>query len=167
MINPNDSIRFTNVVSKRYRFNYRDMDKAMVEFRNEIDKRGVSAKGPLFYSLNNVPTDKMMNVEFFMPIEQHRFETDEDIYFHSYFGVDNMISISVYANFEKNTQIAYAALLNFINENKLKQVTPIFHVILGNETMEYVVIKVGVISIEENENSESQLKSDANGNEQH
>lgn len=153
MINPNDSIRFTNVVSKQYRFYYEDMDKVIKEFLGDIDKKGAVVEGPLFYSLNNIPMDKMMNVELFMPIEQDKFEIDKDMCFHSYFSIENMVSIYMYANFEKNTEIAYAALLNYIDENKLKQVTPIFHILSGDQTMQYVVIKIGVISDEEDEKS--------------
>lgn len=71
MINPNDSIRFTNVVSKQYRFYYEDMDKVIKEFLGDIDKKGAVVEGPLFYSLNNIPMDKMMNVELFMPIDKN------------------------------------------------------------------------------------------------
>lgn len=160
MINPNDSIRFTNVVSKKYQFYYTDMDKAIKEFLNDIDRKGAIIKGPLFYSLNNVPMDKNMNVELFMPIKQDKFKIDKDMYFHSYFSIEDMVSIYVHANFEKNTEIAYAALLNYMDENKLNQVTPIFHILSGDETMQYVAVKVGVISDEENENDEKESPTD-------
>lgn len=153
MINPNDSIKFTNVVSKKYRFYYEDMDKVLKEFLNDIDRRGAIIKGPLFYSFNNIPMDKNMDVELFMPIEEDKFQIDKDMCFYSYFSIENMVSIYMYANFEKNTEIAYAALLNYIDENKLKQVTPIFHVILGDETMRYAAIKIGTISDEKYEKS--------------
>lgn len=160
MINPNDSIRFKNVVSKKYSFYYEDMDKAIEEFLDNICEKGAVAKGPLFYSLNNIPMDKMMNVEFFMPIEQDKFEVDNGVYFHSYFSIENMVSIYICDNFEKNTEVAYAALLNYIDENKLKQVTPIFHVILGDETMRYAAIKIGTISDEKDEKSVQELSTD-------
>lgn len=151
MINPNDSIRFTNVISKKYHFYYEDMDKAIKEFLNNIDRKGAIIKGPLFYSLNNIPMDKMMDVELFMPIEQDKLEIDKDMCFYSYFSIENMVSIYIYANFEKNAEIAYAALLNYIDENKLKQITPIFHVLSGDQTMQYVIIKIGTISDEKGE----------------
>lgn len=145
MINPNDSIRLTNVVSRKYRFYYEDMEEVIKEFLDNIYKKGAVVKGPLFYSLNNIPMDKIMDVELFMPIEQDKFEIDNGVCFHSYFSIENMVSIYICDNFEKNTEIAYAALLNYIAENKLKQVTPIFHVALGDETMRYVAIKIGTI----------------------
>lgn len=160
MINPNDSIRFTNVVSKKYQFYYKDMGKVIKEFLSDIEKKGAIIKGPLFYSLNNIPMDKNMNVELFMPIEQDKFEIDKDMCFYSYFSIEDMVSIYMYANFEKNTEIGYSVLLNYMDENKLEQVTPIFHVILGDETMRYVCIKVGVISEEENEDNVEESSTD-------
>jgi len=157
MINPSDSIKFRNVISKRYRFYYKDMEEVMEQFLNDIDRKKATVKGPLFYSLNNVPMDKIMNVEFFMPIEEEKIEIDEDMFFQSYFSIENMVSISMYDNFETNTEIAYRVLLDYIDDNKLKQVTPIFHVISGDRTMQYVFIKMGVTQEKKEEQSEYKL----------
>ena len=156
MVNSYDSIRFRNVISKRYRFYYEDMGKVMEEFINDIVKKNISLKGPVFYSLNNVPMDKMMNVELFMPVIQDKVEIDDDMFFHSYFSIENMISVYMYANFEQNTEIAYRMLLDYIDENNLKQATPIFHVLSGDKTMQYAFIKVGVTDKKEEKQVEQQ-----------
>lgn len=144
MVNPNDSIRYTNVISRKYSFHYDDMELGMKDFINDIMKHNVSLKGPLFYSINNIPMDKIINVEFFMPIKEDKVTLMEDMSFHSYFSIENMISYSLYSNFETDTELVYRILIDYMKENKLNQVTPIFHVISGDRTLQYAFIKIGV-----------------------
>lgn len=146
MVNPNDSIRFTNVVSRKYRFRYKDMEEVMKDFINDLMKQKVTLKGPLFYSINNVPKHKKINAEFFMPIKEDTVTLMEDMSFHSYFSIENMISYCLYSNFETDTELAYRILIDYMKENKLNQVTPIFHVLSGDRTLQYAFIKVGVFN---------------------
>ncbi|MDQ0272733.1 DUF5085 family protein [Cytobacillus purgationiresistens] len=148
MINPNDSIRYTNVVSKKYRFHYKNIDAIIKEFLAEVVQKNINIKGPLFYSINNVPMDEMVNAEFFMPIVQDHIIQNNDLYLHSYYAVEEMISICIYNQIEKTTEIAYHMLLDYMNQHQLNQVTPFYHVISGDETLQYVFIKVGVSKIE-------------------
>ncbi|MBA4535591.1 DUF5085 family protein [Bacillus aquiflavi] len=149
MINPNDSIRYMNVVSKTYHFHYNDIDDIMKRFLTEV-VQNTMIKGPLFYSINNVPMDEMVNAEFFMPIEEDHLELGNEMYFHSYYAVEDMLSICLYDQFEKHTEVAYHMLLEYMEQNDLTQTTPFFHVISGDETLQYVFIKVGVYKKNEN-----------------
>lgn len=144
MINPKDAIRYTNVVSKTYRFHYKNMDDIINQFLFELVQQKVTIKGPLFYSMNNAPMDEMVNAEFFMPIEEDNLEVMKDTYFHSYYSIEDMISICLFDQFEKNTEIAYYMLLEYMELNDLNPTTPFFHIITGDETLQYVFIKVGV-----------------------
>jgi Domain of unknown function (DUF5085) len=117
MINPNDAIRYTNVVSKTYRFHYKSIDDMIRSFLNELVQHKATIKGPLFYSLNNVPIDEMVHAEFFMPIEEDHIEGMKDMYFHSYYAIEDMISICLFDQYEKKTEIAYHMLLDFIDKN--------------------------------------------------
>ncbi|ADU31802.1 DUF5085 family protein [Evansella cellulosilytica] len=144
MINPMDSIRYKNVVSKRYQVYYRDLDSVIEEFVTEIVEQEGTLKGPLFYSLNNIPLDEIMQIELFMPIEEDDMALLDGQYFHSYFSVEDMISLCLFDEFETKTEIAYRALIDYIEEQQLKQITPIFHVVSGDETLQYMFIKIGV-----------------------
>lgn len=144
MINPHDSIKLTNVVSRKYHFHYKDMELSIADFINDLVKLGVTIKGPLVYSLHNVPMDEMMNVEFYMPIEEDHVQIPDNMSFQSYFLIDNMISTVDLVNEEASTEAAYAKLINYIEENHLQQATPIFHVVSGDQTLQYVFIKIGV-----------------------
>ncbi|WP_257349845.1 DUF5085 family protein [Pseudalkalibacillus decolorationis] len=144
MINPNDSIRFTNVVSKKYRFHYNDIDDVIKRFLNELVQQKATIKGPLFYSMNNVPMDEVVDADFFMSIKEDSIKLNKDMYFHSYYSIEDMISICLYDQFEKNTEVAYYMLLEYIEKQNLNQVTPFFHIITGDDTLQYVFIKVGV-----------------------
>ncbi|WLR42818.1 DUF5085 family protein [Bacillus carboniphilus] len=143
MINPTDSIRFTNVVSKKYRFHYKKVDDIIKQFLEEMVQLQIHIKGPLFYSINNVPMDEMVNAEFFMPIEEDDIDQKNGMHLHSYFAVEDMLSICLYDQFEKTTEVAYSMLLAYMEQHQLNQATPFFHVISGDETLPYVFIKVG------------------------
>jgi len=143
MINPSDSIRFINVVSKKVRIHFNEMDATLFEFVEEIRKQKGMVKGPLFYSLNNVPMDEMMNVEMFMPVYEDSLSLPEAMSFHSYYSVENMFSICVYHDFEKFTEQAYRMLFEYMEENNLQQATPIYHVLSGDRSFPYMFVKIG------------------------
>ena len=63
MINPKDHIRYMNVVSRKYRSHYQDFDAALKDFMEELISINVTLKGPLFYSINNVPMEELVNFE--------------------------------------------------------------------------------------------------------
>ncbi|NLM35634.1 MAG: DUF5085 family protein [Clostridiales bacterium] len=144
MINNQDSIRYRNVLSRKYRFHYSDMNKAIEDFMEKLSELKATGKGPFFYSLNNVPMDEIMNVEFFMPVREDYVDTKDIMEFHSYFSIENMISHSIYDKVEQNTELVYRLLLDYIEENELQQVTPIFHVMSGDRSFPYIFIKIGV-----------------------
>lgn len=143
MINPKDYIRYMNVVSRKYRSHYQDLDEALKDFMEELVSMNVTLKGPLFYSINNVPMDEMVNFEFFMPIEKDSI-IQEDLQFHSYYSIEDMVSITIYNNIKQETEIAYKLLLEYIEENQLQQATPIYHIISGDDEFQYMMIKIGI-----------------------
>lgn len=144
MINPSDAIRYTNVLSKNFRFHYKNIDSIMKQFLNEVIQQRATIKGPLFYSINNVPMDEMVEADFFMPIEEDSVEVMKDYYFHSYYDIEDMLSICLFDHFERDTEIAYHMLLEYMEQNGLNQTTPFFHIITGDESLQYIFIKVGV-----------------------
>ncbi|WP_338470833.1 DUF5085 family protein [Niallia sp. XMNu-256] len=144
MINPNDHIRYKNVISRRYRYHYHDINNVMKEFINDLVQLNVTFKGPMFYSINNVPMDEIVIGEFYMPIEEEFVEGLQDMEFHSYFSIEDMISICIYDDLERKTEMAYLALFQHIEKNNCRQTTPIFHILSGDETLQYMFIKVGM-----------------------
>lgn len=99
--------------------------------------------GPVFYSLNNVPKDKKMKVEFFIPVKEI-VDTKDEMKFHSFYSVEQMISMRITNDFEHKTEEAYSALLQFIQSQNLIQLTPPYHII---DTVDnaFVTIKIGYI----------------------
>lgn len=154
MVNPYDQLQASNVISKTYTFHYKQWDTYLSEFLKEISSMGVTIKGPLFYSINNVPKDEIVKVEFFMPVEEYLPSLDSDMVYRSYFGFDNMVSITDFSHDETETitEEIYARLLYYINTNQLQQITPIFHVLSGDEEFTYTIVKIGV---EEKENADA------------
>lgn len=48
MINNQDSIRYRNVLSRKYRFHYSDMNKAIEDFMEKLSELKATGKGPFF-----------------------------------------------------------------------------------------------------------------------
>lgn len=143
MMNPQDHIRYSNVVSRKYRFHYHDLDMAINDFIGDLNNLAVTFKGPLFYSVNNVPMEEKVNIEIFMPIEEDSIGQAENLQFHSYYSIEDMVSITIHNNIEQETQIAYKLLFEYIEENELQQATPIYHIISGDNDFHYMMIKIG------------------------
>lgn len=146
-----DSIRYTNVLSKKYSFHHHDMNEVIEGFFDDIVKSTATVKGPFFYSINNVPTDEIVYAEFFMPVEQNDVDVPEGMFFHSYFNIEDMVTFCVYERVEEATEIAYGHLIAYIHQNRLRQVTPIFHVVSGDHSLQYVSIKIGIAPAEKEE----------------
>ena len=144
MINPNDSIRFSNVLSRSYRFHYLDMNEALEDFLHDVGSLKATVRGPLFYSIHNVPHDEIVNAEFYLPMEDDWIKPVDDMRFHSYFSIENMVSLCIAENIEAKTEAAYKLLFDYLEEHELEQATPIFHVVSGDETFQYSFIKIGV-----------------------
>lgn len=136
-----EKIAYQNVVRKREKFYYTEMESRMQAFVSDIVNAGYSIKGPLFYSLNNVPLDKQMDIEFFMPIVEGTFDL-KGYRFSSYFVVESLIKIRVTHDFDKLTEQAYAMLLLSLEENDLDINTPFYH-ILPSDGSAYIEIYLG------------------------
>ncbi|RJX39128.1 DUF5085 family protein [Paenibacillus pinisoli] len=149
MVLVGDSIRFTNVISKKYYYHFNDMKTVMESFINEIIGVHATVKGPLFYALYNVPLDEMMMAEFFMPVEEDQVELPEDMRYHSYYNIEDMLGVAIHKQFETATEEAYASLIQYMNLNGYTQITPIYHLFSGDNTMQYVHIKIGYAPAEE------------------
>lgn len=143
-INSNDFIKKSNVVSKQYVFNYKDIEKVIVDFCNTIKRNNLTPKGLCFYSIYNVPLDENMVTEFYMEVEEKIIYELDDLKYQSYFSIDNMISTCIYGDFYTKTEEAYYSLIKYMEKNQLIQSTPIFNVISGDRDLQYTFIKVGV-----------------------
>jgi hypothetical protein len=76
-----------------------------------------------------------------MPVEQSYVPEDMDLHFQSYFYINQMLMTRVKGNFEINTEFAYQKLLQYVIDSEYKIVSPIFHVMRGNDEMQWVVLK--------------------------
>ena len=142
MIFLRDSIHYEHVLSRQCEFHYKDMGKNLEDFLAEIKKMGVHPGGPVFYALNNVPQDENMKVEFFLPIKEETVSVGEMKY-HTYYSVENMMSIRVLEDFERKIEEAYAAMLKLMEAENLQQVTPPFHILDQAGGQNFVTIKIG------------------------
>ncbi|CAG9614502.1 hypothetical protein BACCIP111899_03735 [Bacillus rhizoplanae] len=144
MIIEGQSIAYTNVVSKEYYFHYTDMEEAIEDFMSEIAKANLTVKGPMFYALKNVPTDENMYIELFMPVNEDKIPASETIQFRSYYYVDEMLMKRYTGDYEKLTEYVYAEMLQYMEDNQLDMISPIYHIFSGDESLQYVEVKIAV-----------------------
>lgn len=142
MINPNDQIQLCNVVSHRYHIHSTQMEETLKQFFNEVEQAGATVNGSFFYAIHNVPFDEMLQLEVFVSIEENHFEK-QNFRFHSYYSIDDMISINVVNNFEQYTEKAYVLLFEYLQQHQLLQNTAIYHVVHNDVSFPYMTIKIG------------------------
>lgn len=148
MIIEEQSIAYTNVISKEYYFHYTEMEEVLKEFMSSIIDANLTIKGPMFYALKNMPSNEMMYIELFMPIKEEKIPQLEDMRFRSYYYVDNMLMRRYTGDFEKLTKHVYAEMFQYIEKEGLTMVSPIYHILSGDEALQYVDVKI-VVDFEE------------------
>lgn len=142
MICLKDSIRYERVISANYQFYYKELGTYLERFLAELREKGAHPNGPFFYALNNVPKEERMKVEFFLPVREET-KTGAGMKFHSYYAVEQMMSVRIRNEFEEKTQEAYSAMMHYMEAAKLIQVTPFFHIVDRVGTQTFVTVKVG------------------------
>jgi hypothetical protein len=141
-ITPGERLAFQNVVSSRAQFHYSELAERFDAFTADVVALGGEPRGPLFYGLNNVPTDGIVDVEMFLPIRQNTFPGEEGLRFHSYFEVSPLLRGVVTGDFERQTEVVYARLLATLEANDLEMNSPFFHV-FQKDVSPYALVYVG------------------------
>ena len=77
-----------NVIKKRKTFHVSQMRNELDAFMTAIYEAGGHPAGPIVYSLNNVPYEGNMDIEFFLPLEEEFLEV-KGMKFSSYFEYYN------------------------------------------------------------------------------
>lgn len=144
MIREHQKLTYQNVVTKGYHVHYSEFDQVMKEFLTDVDKAGAHIKGPFYYALWNVPMDEKMLVELSIALHDTTFSSDdEDMRFHSYVEIDPMVVERLSENYEKLTEFAVGGLINYMIEHNLEQSTPIYFIYSGDESVQFVDVKIG------------------------
>ena len=136
-----DVFEARNVVRKRRQFHVSQMREELDAFMTAIEHAGGHPAGPIVYSLNNVPHDGYMDIEFFLPLEEENIQI-EGTTFSSYFEINNVIMASVDHDYEKLIKEVYARLLWTLEQNGKNQNTPFYH-ILSPENSGKVTVLLG------------------------
>lgn len=147
-----EGLAYQNVVSSRAEFHYTETAEYLDRFASRISAKGYDPKGPLFYSLNNVPMDEMVDIEMFLPIHQSTFTAEEGLWFHSYFEVSPLLRGVVKGDFENQTERVYAELLATLEANELRMNSPFYH-LFRREIPPYALVLVGYVDPKEADES--------------
>lgn len=151
MVITEESIMYRNVAWYSYVFHYSEFDQAVNDFNERLVNANLTINGPLFYALHNAPVDEMMYVDICIPVEQSYVSSRHDLNFQTYYLIDDMLSTRVIGNFEKETEVAYERLFTFSFVNELKIVSPIYHILRGDEEVQWVDVKIKVLDSSEDE----------------
>lgn len=126
-----NKLAYQNVVRKRAIIHYSGLEEQYKAFVCGIVDAGYTLKGPSLYSLNNVPTDEIVDIEMFFPIVENIFEL-EGYDFSSYMELKSLVRRIITDNFETVTEYAYTELLSVLEINQLEINTPFYHKIPMN-----------------------------------
>ncbi|WP_018662586.1 DUF5085 family protein [Heyndrickxia acidiproducens] len=144
-----ETIAYRNVVWHTYDIHVSQFEMALEDFNEKLTAAHLTVKGPLFYVLYNIPFDERMLIDIYMPVEQSNIPKDSDLTFQSYFYIDQMLMTRVKGQFASDTEKAYDELFRHVIENDEKISSPIFHILRGDEEIQWVEIKIKVFKEEE------------------
>lgn len=117
-----------NVIKKRKTFHVSQMRNELDAFMTAIYEAGGHPAGPIVYSLNNVPYEGNMDIEFFLPLEEEFLEV-KGMKFSSYFEINNIIMVTLNHDYEELTKEAYTRLLWTLEKNNREQQTLFYHIL--------------------------------------
>ncbi len=143
MILMQDGIYKQNVISKKDMFYLKDMKEHLVEFIQEVQKLNVTMNGKVFYMISDIPSNEIMKVEFFIATNNEVKERPSGFRFHSYFGIENMLSVRVRMGKDDGIMSAYNEISEIITSRGIKRTTGFFHILDEVKGENYITIKVG------------------------
>ncbi|RIJ63198.1 DUF5085 family protein [Rummeliibacillus sp. POC4] len=139
-----ETMMYKNVVWHTYEIHFSQFELVMEDFNEKLVKANLTIAGPLFYALHNIPFDEKMLIDIYIPVEQTHIPKDSDLFFQSYFYIDEMLMTRVRDNFEVKTEKAYDELFQYAIRNDYQINSPIFHILRGDDEGEWVELKVRV-----------------------
>lgn len=143
MILMQDGIYKQNVISKKDMFYLKDMKVHLEAFIKQVKELNVTTNGKVFYMISEVPSNEIMKVEFFISVKEEVKEVPKGFRFHSYFGIDSMMSVRVKMNKSQGVMMAYNEILETVNSRGIKRTTGFFHILNEVKGENYITIKVG------------------------
>ncbi|KYC64979.1 hypothetical protein B4096_2927 [Heyndrickxia coagulans] len=90
-----------------------------------------------------------MLIDLYMPVEQSSRPKNPALTMQSYFYIDGMLKTWVKGQFQTEVEKAYDELFRYVMEHDYKISSPIFHILRGDEEMQWVEIKIKVFKDEE------------------
>lgn len=151
MVIEGERIMYRNVVWHSYEIHYTDFERALDDFNDKLVHAGLSINGPLFYALHNAPLEEIMNIDFYIPVEQTYVPRDTRLLFQTYFYIDGMLMTRVKGDFQKNTEFGYEKIFTYAIENELQICSPMYHILRGDEDIQWVELKLKVFAEDEEE----------------
>jgi len=142
MCNLHDFMHYSNVVSKSYLVPKDRSELAIQDFLAETFGLGLKCVSLPFLTIDILEND-MLRICIYISIEADSPELPADMHFDSYFAVDDMASICVTGDVQKNMSGAYVKLYDFLKKESKRAITPAFHVMGGDRSLQYMIVKIG------------------------
>lgn len=115
------------------------MTEELGRFIDDIVEAGGQIDGPIVYSLNNVPKDGIVAIEFLALVVEDYLEVP-DTYFTSYFEIKNCIYTTLDRDHEDFTEDRYARLIETLTLNNMAVNTPFYHLIPEGDDKTVVIL---------------------------
>jgi len=142
MCNLHDFMHYSNVVSKSYQVPKDRSELAIQDFLAETFGLGLKCVSLPFLTIDILEND-MLRICIYISIEADSPELPADMHYDSYFAVDDMASICVTGDVQKNMSGAYVKLYDFLKKESRQAITPAFHIMGGDQSLQYTIVKVG------------------------
>lgn len=146
MVGVNQSLQYTNVISRYYQMDYDEFSDAFSDFLTTVLSAGYHIKDSLFYAiLTDITVKTDMVIQVFVPVEEEQiYALQEEYSYQTYFQVLDMVGSRVEGDSEKGFEAGLSKIVSFIVENDLEDRTPPFFVVRVDEEKTYTDILIGV-----------------------
>lgn len=145
MVNPNDRLQYKDVISKGYIGPVNTIEAAMTSFMEELLSLKYKFIGPLFFSVQLDENGTNAKFTFYMPLLNEPASVENGFMFHSYFTIGQVFSTYMKGDFEDKLALENNMLLECIQKEGYRPVSPLFIQLLEGEKISGCFLKIAVL----------------------
>ena len=150
-------MQYKNVISKSYLIPKEHTDKAITDFISELAKGEIRTSTLPFYTIELLKDD-WIRMSLYISSDDDFPTLAPKMHFDSYFCVEDMASCCLFENLEEKIPLTHSDLSTFLEKNNLRPITPVYHIIGGDQSIKYIILKIGYYEIDDTNDSVSASK---------
>ncbi|GIP18664.1 hypothetical protein J40TS1_43060 [Paenibacillus montaniterrae] len=137
VIEEGKNLEYKNVASFREKLNVSEIHNRVIQFMQNLKNRGAVKSGPMIsttHGVDRIEGSEFLDIEFLVPVS-HPIELQSPYQFKQKFLLHNAL-YTRYVGDPLRVENAYNELLDYINKNKLNQISTVYSVNVNDMEIE-------------------------------